>query len=356
MIRFRRLFTVAVLALAGVAGASGAERQWGPFRGANSPPALTEEDVRYFAALGGNLLRIVNNSRPLMKKQAPYDLDEDNFALLDRVVGYCEKYNVRVVIDPHTTPGTEQTTTTRPTDAFWSDFAVQQHLIRLWDHIAHRYGARGEVIAGYDLLNEPALPNGGAADTPADWNLLVRKLIKTIRAVDKTHTIIIEPPTIRTLEGKSINRLVGMSYLEPPADTNVVYSPHMYEPHEFTHQGVQGRPEPFPYPGAIKGREWNRKTVEETLQPVVDFQRKFRAPIFMGEFSAPRWRGEDANRYLRDVIEVCEAHGWSWAYHSYREWEGWDAERSNTDRNDRGRKPTTPRLELLKSFFARNAR
>src|ERR1035438_1783085 len=162
----------------------------------------------------------------------------------------------------------------------------------------------------------------------------------------------VEPPTIRTLEGKSINRLVGMSYLEPPADTNVVYSPHMYEPHEFTHQGVQGRPEPFPYPGAIKGREWNRKTVEETLQPVVDFQRKFGAPIFMGEFGAPRWRGEDANRYLRDVIEVCEAHGWSWAYHSYREWEGWDAERSNTNKDDRERKATTPRLELLKGYFA----
>ena len=347
---------MAALALAGTAAASSAERQWGPFRGADSPPTLTEEDVRDFAALGGNLLRIVNNSRPLMHKQAPYDLDEDNFALLDRVIGYCEKYQVRVVIDPHTTPGTERTTTTRPTDAFWSDFAVQQHLIRLWNHIAHRYGARGEVIAAYDLLNEPALPNGGAAGTPADWNLLVRKLIKTIRAADKTHTIVIEPPTIRTPEGKTINRLMSMSYLEPPPDPNVVYSPHMYEPGEFTHQGVEGRPEPFAYPGAIKGREWNRQTVEETLQPVVDFQRKHGVPIFMGEFSAPRWRGEDANRYLRDVIEVCEAHGWSWAYHAYREWEGWDAERSNTDRNDRVRKATTPRLELLKSYFAHNTR
>jgi endoglucanase len=356
MVRSNRVLTLVVLASAGIAAASAAERRWGPFRGANTPPTITEEDVRDFAAMGGNLLRVVNNTRPLMDKKAPFDLNETNLAQLDRLIGYCEKYKVRMVIDPHTTPGTDATTTTRPTDAFWSDFAVQQHLLRLWDHLAHRYASRGEVIAGYDLLNEPGIPNGGAAGTPADWNLLVRKLVKTIRAVDKTHTIIIEPPTIRTPEGKGINRLLGMSYLEAAPDPNVVYSPHMYEPHEFTHQGVQKRSEPVPYPGTIRGKEWNRKAIEEALQPVVDFQSKRGAAIFMGEFSAPRWRGDDANRYLRDVIEVCEAHGWSWAYHAYREWEGWDAERSNTEREDRERKASTPRLELLKSFFARNTR
>jgi hypothetical protein len=126
----------------------------------------------------------------------------------------------------------------------------------------------------------------------------------------------------------------------------------MYEPHQFTHQGVQGRPEPVAYPGMIGGREWNRAEVERTLSPVVEFQKRYHVPIFIGEFSAPRWRGDDANRYLRDVIEVCESHGWSWAYHAWREWEGWDAERSNVDRSDTARRETTPRLELLKSFFA----
>ncbi len=341
-------------ALLCAAAASAAERSWGPYRGADTRPTITEEDVRDFAALGGNLLRITCNSRPLMNKTAPYALNEENLALLDRLIGYCEKYKVRVVIDPHTIPGTERTTTTSPNDQFWTSFELHDHLIRLWAHLAQRYAARGGVIAGYDLLNEPGIPNGGAQDTPADWNLLVRKLVKVIRAADRKHTIIIEPPAIRTREGKYINRLMGMSYLDAPPDPNVVYSPHMYEPHQFTHQGVQGRPEGVSYPGTVNGREWNRKAVEETLQPVVDFQHKYGVPIFMGEFSAPRWRGEDANRYLRDVIEVCEANHWSWAYHAWREWEGWDAERSNTEKADQKRQSTTPRLELLKSFFARS--
>ncbi len=351
MRNFLCLLTVAACALS---PARAGDRGWGPYRGADTPPTISEQDVRAFAATGGNLLRVTCNSRPLMDKQPPYGINEANLRLLDNLIGYCEKYKVRVVIDPHTTPGTGVTTTTRPDDALWKDFAMHGHLLRLWQHLAQHYAGRGDVIAGYDLLNEPALPNGGAAGTPADWNLLVRKLVKTIRAADTVHTIVIEPPVILGKDRRMRNRLQGMAYLEAPLDGNVVYSPHMYEPHQFTHQGVQGRPEPVSYPGVIAGREWNRDTVAQTLEPVVEFQRRYHVPIFIGEFSAPRWRGEDANRYLRDVIEVCEEHGWSWAYHAWREWEGWDAERGNFDRSDTARKPDTPRLELLKSFYARN--
>jgi endoglucanase len=345
-----------ILCLLLPAALAGGQKKWGPYRGANTRPTITEQDVQEFAALGGNLLRINGNTRPLMKKQPPYDFDEDNFTLLDHMLDYCQKYGVHVVIDPHTTPGTEMPTTTRPTDKLWSDFTYQHYLINLWEKIAARYKDRGDVIAGYDLLNEPSLPNGGAAGTPADWNLLVRKLIKVIRAADKTHTIIIEPPTIRTPEGKVLTRLQGMAYLEAPADANVVYSPHMYEPHEFTHQGVQGRLEGVAYPSVIRGTRWDREAMEKAFEPVAEFQRKHNVPIFMGEFSAPRWVGEDGNRYVRDIIESCEKNGWSWAYHSYREADVWNAEMSNSDKQDRNRRASTPRLDLLKSFFKLNGK
>lgn len=72
------------------------------------------------------------------------------------------------------------------------------------------------------------------------------------------------------------------------------------------------------------------------------------------EFSAPRWRGADANRYIRDVIEICEEHGLSWAYHAYREADVWDAERSNEDCDDHRWRLTTPRLQILEGFSHRN--
>jgi len=327
---------------------------WGPYRGANTRPTISEGDVKDFAALGGNLLRVNMNTRPLMSKEPPFDILEESFKLLDNVIQAAEKYGVAVVIDPHTTPGTEMATTTRPTDRLWTEFHWHDHLVRLWDKIARRYKDRGKVIAGYDLLNEPSLPNGGKRATPADWNLLVWKLVQTIRAIDATHPIVVEPPTIRTPEGKTINRLEGMAYLRLPKDAHLVVSPHMYEPHEFTHQGIQGRPAPVRYPGEIRGRRWDRSALEATLAPVVDFQKRSGLPIFMGEFSAPRWTGADGNRYVRDVIEICEQHGWSWAYHSYREADVWDAEMDNEDRTQRVRLAVTPRLELLKEFYGRN--
>jgi hypothetical protein len=39
------------------------QKRWGPYRGANTPPKITQQDVKDFAALGGNLLRINGNSR-----------------------------------------------------------------------------------------------------------------------------------------------------------------------------------------------------------------------------------------------------------------------------------------------------
>ena len=350
------LILIGALAV-GAWGAEAAEkaRAWGPYRGANVNRVKTEQDVKDFAAMGGNLLRASFAFRPLMKKTPPYDLDQEMLTFLDQLIDWCEKYKIAVVIDPHTSPGFERNTTTQPQDEFWKDFKWHAHLVRLWDHLAKRYAKRGAVIVGYDLLNEPSLPNGGAKDTPADWNLLVRKLVKTIRKHDKTHPIIIEPPVL-LVGRKWTSRLETWDYLDvPPPDANVIYSPHMYAPHQFTHQGIRDRPEGVSYPGTIGGKKWDRAEMERALAKTAAFQRKHDVPMFIGEFSAPRWVGDDGNRYIRDVIEVCETSGWSWAYHSYREADCWDAEKSNTDKKDHARKKSTPRLEILKSFFRRNA-
>ena len=331
--------------------------EWGPYRGANVNGLLTESDVKDFAALGGNLLRANFAFRPLMKKTPPYALDDQMLGYLDRLLDWCEENEVHLVIDPHTTPGMSRNTTTLPQDEFWKDLAWHEHLIRLWDHLARRYATRGDVVAGYDLLNEPSVPNGGAQGTPADYNLLVSKLVETIRRHDKVHTIIIEPPSVhpRSKPWPASWLPEAFAYLEPPPDENVAYSPHMYWPGNFTHQGVGGRPGGLvPYPGTMAGKPLDRDALRRVLEPARRFGDEHDVPILIGEFSAPRWIGDHGNRYIRDVIDLAEEQGWSWAYHSFRAADVWDAEKSNTDRADRARKDSTPRLEILKSNFARN--
>ncbi|MCK7482553.1 MAG: hypothetical protein M0C28_39625 [Candidatus Moduliflexus flocculans] len=59
-------------------------------------------------------------------------------------------------------------------------------------------------------------------------------------------------------------------------------------------------------------------------------------------------------RYLKDLIEIFEAHGWDWSYHAFREWNGWSVEHG-PDRNDnRPAAEPTDRERLLREWFAMN--
>ncbi len=61
-----------------------------------------------------------------------------------------------------------------------------------------------------------------------------------------------------------------------------------------------------------------------------------------------------AYRYLRDVIDIFETHGWDWTYHAYREWDGWSVEHGS-DRKDRTLSATpTDREKLLRSWYEKN--
>jgi hypothetical protein len=128
-------------------------------------------------------------------------------------------------------------------------------------------------------------------------------------------------------------------------------------PHTFTHQGVYGSGQAYCYPGEIDGKHWDKARLEEALQPVVEFQRKYNIHIYIGEFSAIRWAPEGStHRHLKDLIDIFEAHDWDWSYRAFREWDGWSVEHGNDPKDHHRAKATTDREELLRSWFAKNAK
>jgi endoglucanase len=269
------------------------------------------------------------------------------------------------VVDPHTFPGLRDNFTTFPDDEFWQDYRYHELAHQLWDYIAARYKNRGDVIAGYDLLNEPAVPDVRADSGPASWNALALGLVSTIRAHDPHRPILIGSAISPKPDGPLWwTRFESVNALPAPPDDNIVITPHMYAPHAFTHQGVQpSYPDGVPYPGVVAGQtweglpetvDWDSEAILRYMAPAREYQRLHQVPLYLGEFSTPRWIGGHGNRYLRDVIQVCERFGWSWTYHAWREWEGWDAELSNVDKTDLTRYATTPRLDLLERYFVRN--
>jgi len=176
---------------------------------------------------------------------------------------------------------------------------------------------------------------------------LAERAARAIRAIDPARTIIVEPASWGGPD--------GLSDLAPLGVSNVVYSVHMYLPHAFTHQGVYGPGPVWRYPGAIEGKNWDKAALEAALKPVIEFQRAYGVHIYIGEFSAIRWApAESAYRYLKDLIDIFETHGWDWSYHAFREWSGWSVEHGS-DRNNTAPVPTpTDRQRLLRHWYAQN--
>ncbi len=258
---------------------------------------------------------------------------------VDTLLPTCAKLGIHVLIDLHTPPGGRDDASVC---RLFQDRKYQDHFLAVWDRIARRYVGKA-AIWGYDLVNEPV--EGVVPDGLSDWHALALETARRVRAIDKDHSIIVEPAPWGSL--------AGLDHFEPLDVPGVIYSAHMYEPHQFTHQGVLYQATGVTYPGTIAGLAWNKEQIRRTFGPAIRYQQDYHVPIYIGEFSAIRW-APGAAAYLRDVIEVMEENQWDWAYHAFREWDGWSVEHG-PDRDVHHRAATpTDRESLLRSNFAKN--
>ncbi len=254
---------------------------------------------------------------------------------LDAALPFCREHGLRVVVDLHSLSG-----------GACASPAAQEKLVAVWRVIAARY-RDCEAVWAYDLANEPALGETWSGET-APWDRLAERVARAVREIDPAKPVIVEsvfgtPAAFRYL--------VPLDFSIP----GVIYSAHMYEPGAFTHQGVFGGTDSFVYPGLIAGETWDAERLRTALQPVRDFQEKYRVPVFIGEFSAIRWAPDhSAHRYLSDCIDLFEENGWDWCYHAFREWHGWSVEHGEDPFVTEPSPTPTDRQLLLRSWFDLN--
>jgi endoglucanase len=267
----------------------------------------------------------------------------------------------------------------RDQHVYWSHPDLERLHVEAWRRIARRLLPLREHIVGYDLINEP-LDRSVLPAPPKAWRDLAIKIIAGIREVDPDTWIIFEPGPGGTF--------AGFFDLEPLPDAKVMYSGHFYFPHMFTHQGIHNVAGTeltkamlevnlsYPFPVAdLKGDNWelvfhrlpdltvfDRAAIDRIAAPALEFQRKHKVPIYLGEFSVVRWAPHDAAlRYLGDIVDFCEKNSWSWSYHSFREFHGWSLEYGDTldwiqGMPDPPLPPTlTDRARLILAALARNA-
>lgn len=265
---------------------------------------------------------------------------------LDTLLPYCKKYGLRVVVDLHTPPGGDGMAPIGEWPMF-TDKGYEDKFLKIWRLISTRY-KDSKSVWGYDLANEPI--QGAVAPGVMDWHAIATETAQVVRKIDPHHAIIVEAGP-----GGSF---ANLKYFKPLPVTGVVYSIHMYDPGQFTSQGVYpDLPIGVEYPSTIGGTEWDKKQMERHLAEVAEYQRRYHVSIYVGEFSAIRWAPDgSAYRYLKDATDIFEEHGWDWSYHAFREWQGWSTE-VGSDPSVTTPSPTpTDREMLLRGLFAKNVK
>lgn len=335
---------------------------WGPrpMRGINCYGRFTPENMKDLRAWGINHIRyqIVKFGPGLVQANGEWTFDDRTWEGITDILGLAGGEGIRVVLDVHGNPFFPGEIWNRETIASWQNPENRRKLASLWRSIAARFKDDRTVVAAYEIMNEPAPPR--TDEGYRALNEIMKEVTAAIRAVDVWHTIIVGGP--------EYSRPPHMMRIEPTGDPNTVYTCHMYEPTEFTHQGISWMKAPFGqvYPGTMP-LGWDKKEPAQVdrdflvarMMPAVQFQKKYNARIYVGEFSARRdCPDNSAYRWLKDVVTFFEEQRWDWAYHAYRGDRYGDPTFSlehSSETNDRVRHATTDRLELLKSFYARNA-
>lgn len=262
---------------------------------------FTEDDARLLAGLGLNLLRLPVNYRHLEDDARPFQVIEDGFRHLDRVVDLCGAHGIYTVIDLHALPGGQNHHwhSDNPTHVplLWQHPHFQDRAVHLWEVIADRY-KDNPWVAGYNPVNEPA------DETRSVVGPFSRRLVEAIRAVDPRHVVFLDGNTYST----------EFDVFGEPED-NTVYTCHDY--------AAPGLGDGGPYPGTSRGAWVDRDAVEAKFLERTAFSRRTGTPIWVGEFG-PIYTGDEGvdegrRQLLADQLDIYRRHGASWALWTYKD-------------------------------------
>ena len=314
---------------------------------------IQEEDIARIASWGADHIRL-----PLDYENIEYEdgrTKEEGFSYIDTCVYWCRKYHLNLVLDLHKTYGYIFDDPEYSKNFFHSE-KLQKRFLATWEKIIERYAKNADMMM-FELLNE-VVP----CDVVDEWNELALKGIAVIRKAAPTAKIL--------YGGVSYNAVTSIKKLLPPADENIVYNFHCYEPLLFTHQTAQwvkDMPIDFHigYPGELDEYMRLSKTMAGTMVGALAdeslhlttlgpdfFEKMFRdgieaaerlnVPLYCGEYGViDQAPPEDTVRWFHDINSVFTKYGIGRAVWTYKE----------KDFGIVGPHYDSVRKELIKSIF-----
>lgn len=313
---------------------------------------MAEADFQALRDAGANVVAL-NYPGPY-GVDAPYALDPTALQYLDDAIAWARRVGLYIIIHFRNGPGKSEASFVGGQDeTLWYSAEAQTKWVEMWQFVAQRYRDYAEII-GYNLMVEPHpdLPKVQAALPATVWNTLAIRITNGIRAVDAQTPIIVSAVTYANP--------VAFPELEPTGDGRTIYSFHLYEPFQFTHQGLAwagtGDVAGLVYPGRIPSdlyettQYWDRTLLETFLGTVKTFQSQHAVPIYVGEFGCNR-TVNSCQPYFSDVLSIFEASGWHYTIFNWRDGDAFDYELGTTGTQ---RSSDTEYMRLFRTQWVKN--
>ena len=248
--------------------------------------AREKEELDKMKELGLKGVRI--NTRPFLhaSEEPPYTLSQEFFDRLDWLIDESLKRGFTVIIDEHQYRVMGK-----------DPMGLKDIFMETWRQMAEHYKDYPDSVY-FGLLNEP---NNNL--TPYLWNYFLKDVYDIIRKSNPTRTLVIGPG--------NWNKIYELETLElPEEDRNIIVEIHFYNPHNFTHQGVNEREKGVIWPSKPE----DTQALIDEFQFAADWGKKHDRPLFLGEFGVSKHSDpESAARWLRAAREQMEKHGMSWS-------------------------------------------
>lgn len=251
---------------------------------------------------------------------------------IDSCISWCRELGLNMILDLHKTAGYTFDNQKESADFFTSQ-ELQDRFITLWDRLSARYAKDSDIVI-FELLNEVVDPN--VADK---WNEISARCIKTIRKNAPAAKIIVG--------GVDYNSITMVKTLAPPADENIIYTFHCYDPLVFTHQAaywVETMPLDFsiPYPAdldfyiseslrVLEDRsgflldkkfgftELGTDFFEKLFKEAIEVAEERNVALYCGEYGViDRTSPEDAVRWYKDINRIFNKYGIGRAAWTYK--------------------------------------
>jgi len=281
---------------------------------------IVEKDIEIIRRWGMDHVRVPVDYNLVEDMDGNYM--EEGFVYIQKVIDWCEKYGLNMVLDLHKTYGFSFDAGERETGFFESGY-FQERFYRLWEEFAWRYGRYSSRVA-FELLNE--VTDKEYCDV---WNRISGECIRRIRAI---------APNVKILVGGYYNNSIeALRDLALPADENIVYNFHCYEPLKFTHQGAPWvdwmKPD---YRESFEESEADAEYFEKMIMEAVRVSEERNVSLYCGEFGViDRATPEDARKWYEVICKTFEKYGIGHAAWSYRQMDfGIADRRMDSVRND----------------------